>query len=85
MARLCCSAFGNIMLHTSRLPDSSALYLTSSITVRPDGLIPYDGVPIEMTETVELPLTVLYSLLATAGIIFAIICLVFNFHFRKQK
>ncbi len=51
----------------------------------PDGLVPYDGVPIEEIETVAVPLTVIYTLLATAGIIFAIVCLVFNFVFRQRK
>ncbi len=51
----------------------------------PDGLVPYDGVPIEEIETVAMSLTVIYCLLATAGIVFAIVCLVFNFVFRKRK
>ncbi len=50
-----------------------------------DGLIPYDGVPIEETVTVNVSLTVIYTLMATAGIIFTIICLSFNFIFRDRK
>ena len=33
----------------------------------------------------SVPLTVVYDLLATIGIVFTIICLVFNFVFRKTK
>ncbi len=50
-----------------------------------DGLIPYDGVPIEQIETVAVPLTVIYSTFATLGISFAIVCLIFNFIFRNRK
>ncbi len=50
-----------------------------------DGLVPYDGVPIEEIETVAVPLTVVYSILASAGIVFAIVCLTFNFTFRKRR
>ncbi len=50
-----------------------------------DGLVPYDGVPIEETVTVNVSLTVIYTLMATAGIIFTIICLGFNFIFRDRK
>ncbi len=50
----------------------------------PDGLIPYDGVPIEEIVTVAVPLTVIYSAFASAGIIFAVVCLIFNFIFRKN-
>ena len=50
-----------------------------------DGLVPYDGVPIEETTTVALPVTVSYILLATAGIVFTVVCLTFNFMFRNQQ
>lgn len=46
---------------------------------------PYDGQPNIETETVSVVLTVIFSLLATAGIVFAIVCLVFNITFRKKK
>ncbi len=55
------------------------------LNLNPDGLVPYDGVPIEEIETVAVPLTVIYSFLATAGIIFAIVCLVFILALRKKK
>ena len=50
----------------------------------PDG-IPYDGVPIEVVVTVGLSVTVIFLFLATAGIVFAVACLVFNFIFRNKK
>ncbi len=50
-----------------------------------DGLIPYDGVPVEQIETVAVSLTVIYSIFATLGISFAIVCLTFNFIFRNRK
>lgn len=49
------------------------------------GGIPYDGRPREITETVDVSLTVIFIVLATAGIILAIICLIFNFIFRERK
>ena len=51
----------------------------------PGGLIPYDGVPTEEVVSVDLSLTVLFSVLATAGIAFGVVCLVFNFIFRDKK
>ena len=49
------------------------------------GRIPFDGVPIEEDVTVSVALTVIYGLLATAGIAFTITCLIFNFVFRERK
>ena len=46
---------------------------------------PYDGVPIEEVVSVDLSLTVIFSVLATVGIAFAVVCLVFNFIFRNKK
>lgn len=51
----------------------------------PGGTIPYDGVPIEEIVTVEVPLTVIYTILAFAGIVFAIVCLVFTLVLRNRK
>ncbi len=49
------------------------------------GPIPYDGIQIQETVTVPSSLTVVYSLLATGGIILGVVCLVFNFIFRGRK
>ena len=51
----------------------------------PGGLIPYDGVPTEEVVSVHLSLTVIFSILATAGIAFGVVCLAFNFIFRNKK
>ena len=47
--------------------------------------MPYDGVPVEKNVTVSIAVTVLFSVLATAGIILAIFCLIFNIAFRNEK
>ena len=49
------------------------------------GGTPYDGRPIDVAETVEISLMVVFIVLATVGIVLAIICLVFNFIFRERK
>ena len=49
------------------------------------GESPYDGVPTEKEVSVDLSLTVIFSILATAGIVFAVTCLAFNFIFRNKK
>ncbi len=58
------------------------------------GGVPYDGVPIEAItieeitieeiKTVSVALTVVYSLFASAGIIFAIVCLAFTLIFKRK-
>ena len=50
-----------------------------------DGLVPYDGVPGEEYVTVAIPVTVVYILLSVAGIIFAVLCLIFNFVYRNKR
>ncbi len=60
-------------------------FLRFPITFLPGGQIPYDGVPVEEIETVAVPLTVIYSILSIAGIIFAIVCLMFTFILRNKK
>ena len=46
---------------------------------------PHDGVPIQEVVTVSLSLTVLYVFLATAGIVFAVVCLIFTIMFRNKR
>lgn len=50
-----------------------------------DDLVPYDGVPDDEIVTVHIALTVVIVLLATAGVVFAIVCICFNFIFRKRR
>lgn len=47
--------------------------------------VPYDGVPENEVVTVHTSVTVIFVLMATAGLIFTILCLIFNFVFRKRK
>ena len=49
------------------------------------GLVPYDGITDKVLVTVALPVTLIFVVLASAGIIFAILCLVFNFVFRNKR
>ncbi|CAI8027307.1 Gamma-aminobutyric acid type B receptor subunit 2 [Geodia barretti] len=50
----------------------------------PEG-IPPDGIPKEVIVFTALPLTVVYYILATCGIVFAAVCLIFNIIYRKRK
>ena len=49
------------------------------------GGVPYDGSRVTVLVTVSLSLTIVYYLIATAGIILTIAFCVFNFAFRKTK
>ena len=55
-----------------------------TICVFPDG-IPSDGIPIEEVVTVSVVLTVVYVILATAGLVFAAVCLIFTLIFRQRR
>lgn len=46
---------------------------------------PYDGVPDEVVVSVHLSVTVIFVTLATLGLVFTAVCLVFNFVFRNRK
>ena len=46
--------------------------------------IPHDGTIQEEVVTVHLSVTVLIVILAAAGLVFTIVCLVFNFVFREK-
>ena len=47
--------------------------------------VPYDGIPrIEIT-TVRVPVTSTFIVLSTGGLVFCLICIGFNFIFRKKK
>ena len=47
--------------------------------------VPMDGTPQFVTNPPLLPLVVLMYTYATAGIVFALVCMVFNIVFRKKK
>ena len=47
--------------------------------------IPFDGVPQVNIERINIIVTTVFSLLSTAGIVFAVCCMLFNFIFRDKK
>lgn len=47
--------------------------------------IPPDGTPVERFRTIYEPLFIVYSVLATLGIFFALFCLGFMLVFRNRK
>ena len=50
------------------------------------GGVPYDGVTVnEEVLAVHVALTVVLTFLSCAGIIFSVVCLLFNFYFRNTK
>ena len=53
------------------------------IILSPDG-ISNDGIPIEDVVTVSVGLTVVYVILAIAGLVFAVFCLLFNLLCKKR-
>ena len=60
------------------------LTLHHSLAQFTDGYPP-DGTPIQIIHTYKIGLTVLYDLIAVAGLVLAIACAVFNFIFRSKK
>ena len=47
--------------------------------------VPYDGVPQDDVEKIHVSLTIVFCSLSTAGIVFAISCMLFNFIYRDKK
>ena len=47
--------------------------------------VPYDGVPEDKVERIHSSITVIFCLLSTCGIVFAISCMLFNFKYRNKK
>ena len=47
--------------------------------------IPYDGVPINQIVSIHVAVSVIFFVLATVGIAFAVFCIIFNFIFRNKK
>ncbi len=47
--------------------------------------IPYDGYPEESIDQYNIIMFVIYITMSTAGLIFAIVCLIFNIAFRNKK
>ena len=53
------------------------------LLVRTEG-VPYDGLPSEEYVTIALPVTVIFTALNIIGIIYAVICLLFNAIYHKN-
>lgn len=49
------------------------------------GYIPYDGTARTKMTTIALPVTITLSIINAIGIIFAVICLLFNIIYRKRR
>ncbi|CAI8039800.1 Gamma-aminobutyric acid type B receptor subunit 2 [Geodia barretti] len=64
--------------------DNSTFQPTNASFLFPDG-VPIDGVPIEEVVTVSMGLTVVYVILAAAGLVFTTTCLVFTIFFRNER
>ena len=47
--------------------------------------VPSDGTPINVIHTFKVEVVAIFDTLATVGIIFASVCLIFNIVFRKRK
>ena len=76
-------------MHHNELEAKRNTYNTSSsspiVLQFPGGAIPYDGAPEEKEVSVDPSLTIIFFILAAAGIVFAVVCLAFNFIFRNKK
>ena len=70
----------HICIKNTMICDSLIIWLCLLI----DG-IPNDGIPDEDIVTVHIGITVVYVTLATAGLMFAVVCLVFNLVFRQKR
>jgi hypothetical protein len=49
------------------------------------GHIPYDGEPREEYVTIMTPITVIFIILNISGIVYAVICFMFNAIFHKKR
>ena len=82
------SYFGNetnMTLYPGMLKEYLEVYVYTAIPHSLSDGIPSDGTPINTTVTYHLALVITYDILAILGIIFATVCLVFNFAFRKRR
>ena len=84
MSGIITSRFGNSELRLDLTAIPTYRESTNPSILFSDG-IPSDGIPIEKIVTVSLALTVVYVIFATAGLAFAVACLLFTVHFRQKK
>ena len=47
--------------------------------------MPYDGYPQNCIDEYNIVLLVIYNMMTVAGVIFAVVCTIFNFIFRNKK
>ena len=72
-----------ICLHFGKVCHYS-LHTQTDLSINLGG-VPYDGFPDERIHQTPLPIVIIYSIMATVGLIFAITCLVFNVVFRQKR
>ena len=49
------------------------------------GDVPYDGSAVDAVHRNHIAMEVIYSILATAGLVFTVVCFLFNLFFRNTK
>ena len=49
------------------------------------GKAPYDGSLVEEVHHIHIALEIVYSTLAAAGLMFTLVCLIFNIYFRNAR
>ena len=62
-----------------------AFYFTTATFKSFTGPIPYDGITMRQDVSIHPALSSIYMILASTGIVFAVICLIFNYSYRKTK
>ena len=66
------------------LAPSLMIYCITSVPTPPPGGIPLDGTPFQTFRQINQILFITYTILASAGILFAILCLLFIIVFRNR-
>jgi len=71
-------------VNTTSIPQFVYLDGHNNNSVFPDG-IPSDGTPIKRINVQPLGLVIVYYILSLLGIVFSIVCLLFNFIYRERR
>ena len=48
-------------------------------------MTPYDGSPVDVVDHTHLAVTVIYCVLGILGLVFTVVCLVFNLMFKNKR